>query len=360
MPTLWWRNRICESSSLMTTLYRKHADGQIGTWTISYDPTGIITMTTRRNQDASPVTHDEVVSYGKAGRTLRQQIESRVQSRINSKLDNGYKRTLQEAESGSTNTLELPRPMLASTGTPEFSSMFIQPKLDGMRMIVHRTHDDEFLAYTRQGKLLKTVDHILEQLPLYPGQYIDGELYIHGVSLQRIMSLAKREQADNVLLEYHVFDIVEEGIPFHRRFTDLSRQAHGFGPNVKLVTTIGTKTPVADFQRFREAGYEGAILRDGDGFYAAGKRSKQLIKMKHFIDEEYLCTDVTTGERGIAVLVCETAAGQTFRVTAPGNAEQRKSALERPDLYVGQYVTVKHAGLTPYGIPFHPVCLGIK
>jgi hypothetical protein len=185
-----------------------------------------------------------------------------------------------------------------------------------------------------------------------PGEYWDGELYQHGLSLQAIMSLAKRQQPETLTLKYHVFDKIDDA-PFLQRFKTINP----FGcENVVVVHT----TPLLDldlqFRMARDKGYEGLILRDDFASYEPGKRSNGLIKVKEFADAEFTIVDITTGAQGEPVLVCRAGNNKTFRVTAPGTHAQRRKVLEDPDHYIGRLATIQHAGLTPYGIPFHPVC----
>ena len=354
----------------MITLYKKHASGRIGTFRI-WAEDNVIQMATDLGTGEETV-RTEIVPHGKANRTLIEQVESRIQSRVNAKLDRGYKRTRKEADTGAnTNTLDLFQPMLASSNPLKllntYKDVLVQPKLDGMRMIVTRDPiTNKVVAYSRQGKLINTVDHILSSMEAMTpvGVYFDGELYVHGLPLQTIMSRAKRWQPETEELEYNIFDTISDA-PFRTRYSALEAWMVHLCPArapLRLVPTHdASKENVQDLMKeYRHGGYEGLILRAGSEPYAPGKRPQHIAKLKEFFEDEYLCVDVTTGERGEPVLVCETATGQGFRVTAPGTHADRRHALENPDLFTGQYVTIKHAGLTPYGIPFHPVCLGKK
>ena len=99
------------------------------------------------------------------------------------------------------------------------------------------------------------------------------------------------------------------------------------------------------------------ILRNADMPYEIGKRSKGLIKIKQFLDDEFPVVDITKGVMGMPVLVCR-AGKHTFSVTAPGTHPEKQWALDNPNFFIGHDVTVRHVGLTKDGIPFHPVCLG--
>jgi ATP-dependent DNA ligase len=348
----------------MTTLYRKHATGKIGTWSIWQEGHTII-MESRVNPNAKATRRIEHVKHGKAGRSIQEQIDLNMNSRLQSKLDGGYKYTEREAQTGSnTNTLSLPQPMLAQRDVQRLDkadTIYSQPKLDGMRMIITRQNGKTF-AYTRKGKPVITVNHILAAADsiLQDGEYLDGELYAHGFPLQTIMSWAKRVQPENQKLIFHAFDTIDDA-PFKERFFEMEKRIIELDDlSIHSVHTTKLTTPVPTvLQRYRKRGFEGAILRDGDSPYQPGKRSKSLIKVKEFFDDEFTILDLTTGARGLPVFVCQTQTG-TFRVTIHGTHPEKYARLAQPELYIGQQLTVRHAGLTPYGIPFHPVAIGVR
>jgi DNA ligase-1 len=342
-------------------LYKQHSSGAVGTWTIWVQGNTIMMETDRTGRDNTTTVATEVVTEGKAGRSLLEQILLRVESRIRAKLDSGYKAshadTLGGAPTGQSGIL---LPMLAKADTKylkDVGEIWVQPKLDGMRMIVHRTKDS-IAAYSRKGKPIITVSHILNELwhVMSPGDHWDGELYAHGQSLQSIMSLAKRQQPDTFKLKYHIFDKIQSRT-FNDRFTDLlsTFMMHDLKKSV-LVNTQPLVDLDAQFSDARQSGYEGLILRDGNAPYEPGKRSNGLIKVKKFADAEYVIMDVTTGAQGEPVLVCDAGNGKAFRVTAPGTHANRRTILANAGQYIGRLATIKHSGLTPYGIPFHPVC----
>lgn len=338
---------------MKTRLYRQN-----DYWEIWHEDNTIFMYSSKTKQ-----TYTEVVLEGKASRTLAQQIELQMQARIKRKLDNGYKHTQEEA-SEATNQLDLPLPMLANKFKPvNWREIWVQPKLDGMRLLVAMEQSTgELIAYTRRGQRLETVDHILWPLvpwfEMNPSLILDGELYRHGTPLQDIMSLAKRQQAGTETLEYRLFDLADPALPYSARLHTLNMLNGEHAPEgVKLVPSQLVPNVGAAQAMLQEAlsdGYEGLILRNGAGLYRNGKRSSDLLKLKHFHDEEFKCVGAEITPAGVPVLICVTAAGKPFRATAPGNHIEREGA----ERFVGHHVTVKFAGLTKEGVPFHPIALG--
>jgi ATP-dependent DNA ligase len=285
-------------------------------------------------------------------------------------LDKGYKKTVEEAQQGSTNQLNLPRPMLAQplkrVSRVNYKDAVLQFKLDGHRCLVTRV-DGKVIAYTRQGKLIPSITHITQELDdiLPEGVTLDGELYHHGTPLQTIGSWIKREQEDTKKLKYTVYDLMSPD-PYRERMTEknniLARYILRDGNPVinvlgdyEYVDTNHTSTL---FRLARSQGYEGLMLRTNDRGYEAGVRSASLIKLKEFFDEEFKVVDITPSKDGWAVCTCVLDSGRTFMVSAPGDMGAKRKVLEERENYLGKFLTVEYSTLTNDGIPFHPNALG--
>ena len=100
-----------------------------------------------------------------------------------------------------------------------------------------------------------------------------------------------------------------------------------------------------------------------NGEYRFGYRSRSLLKVKNFLDEEYEIVDFTTGVgkfEGSIVWICKTDDGQEFKVVPQGTMEERQEAYETASTHVGEMLKVKFFELTDDGIPRFPVGLGIR
>ena len=101
-----------------------------------------------------------------------------------------------------------PKPMLAGMYVPQAAKFPIdaQPRLDGLRCLVRA--DDLVLRTAAPGR--HTVCDIAEQLAriLPAGAIADGEIYIHGIPLQEIVSLVARQQIMTSTVEFHIFDVL--------------------------------------------------------------------------------------------------------------------------------------------------------
>jgi DNA ligase-1 len=339
----------------MTTLYIKDNAGAIRTWTISIDYLAQELVIDYGVLGGAIQTKTEYVPEGKVNRTVDEQLELQANARIKKQLDRGYSTNMADAETRPTNTLGMPKPMLAKTfGDVKIpkGDMWMQRKYDGNRcMIANRGGD--LIAYSRNGIAIKSIHHILDDLNIPEGMILDGELYCHGQSLQTIVSWIKREQDATKLLKYVVYDTVSE-LPFSNRYAMISNIEHhavNVAPSwyVEHSDDIHTR-----FREFRSEGYEGAIIRVGDAGYEDGKRSSSLLKLKEWKDEEFYVLDVIASKDGWGILVCKNPRGGTFNVSAPGDMYAKTHILKNKDLYIGRFVTVEYANLTKDGVPFHP------
>lgn len=351
-------------------MWRKNALG-MGTWRIYHLPIssktqGIVIIAHASVEGGSEITHSDPVQVNNSGRNLQQQIELEMKARISRQLDKGYKFTREEALLGATNQMGLVNPMLAQkiTDVRITQSMmeyaYEQPKFDGHRCLITKLNGD-MLAYSRRGKAITTIGHILEDANnwMQDGDTLDGELYVHGQKLQAISSLIKREQAGSRSLCYHWYDIVDPKRVFHDRWKlvqDL--YANSNNPQIKLVETTRVHR-MADvyalFKQRRAAGYEGSMLRISIAGYETAKRSAQLLKVKERHDCEVTVIGMRASSQGWAILRAKMDAGQEFDISAPGSVAEKTEVLKNEAKYIGRRLTIEYADLTAEGLPFHAV-----
>lgn len=342
----------------MISLYKKTATGAIQIWSIGFDEPNTIKILYGQYKGAQQF-QKEVVPEGLAGRSLKEQIRSRISSRINKQLDKGYVKSYEEAISTTvTNSLNLLKPQLAlaekRAGQYSVHGAMRQLKLDGNRCIITRQNND-LIAYSRNGKIIDTIDHITDGIDIPEGTYLDGELYAHGVKLQTIMSWTKRRQGNTLKLKYHVFDMISTET-FRERWDILN--SFSLGLNVEYVPTWNNDDSNApSLNDALDAGYEGLILRLNGYGYQDGKRNKSLIKIKQFYDNEFYVVDIHPSKDGWAILECVTNEGKLFRASAPGTMEEKKEILRNKNGYIGDRVTIQYATLTADNIPFQPVAI---
>jgi DNA ligase-1 len=350
----------------MIELYRKNKLGSVSSWRV-WNEAGTIYIGHATVYGGGEIVHTEIVPGGLAGRTLEEQVASRINSRVSRQRDKGYVDTFEDANNNSLcNTLGLPPPMLAKKiqdmrGWP--GKAVVQKKLDGFRCIAAR--DGEVVLYTRGGKILDALVHIKELIEphLTDDVTLDGELYLHGTSLQTIASWAKRNQPDTARLVYHVYDAVSDD-HFLQRYAAAKQVVDGIAsPHIQMVENVRVDQESemwSHFAEYRAAGYEGAMLRTLHTPYESGARSSSLYKVKARHDAEFRVVDIIPGSDGLAILVCEMDNGKRFKTVAPGDHSQKRFILEHKESYIGRDVTVEYANLTADGIPFHCVATRFK
>jgi DNA ligase-1 len=260
---------------------------------------------------------------------------------------------------------------------------FVQPKLDGLRCVVYRDPaTGEIRRQSRTGTYFDTMTHIAESLaPLfakYPGVILDGELYTTEIPFEELAGLIKTKKLTPsdmeklCVIDYHIYDIVDEKLPYHARHDSIKKMfaqvaastassPHKLPPYIRLVETIEAKTQVefkAEFSRFIEEGYEGIMLRNKTGMYRCNYRSHDLQKYKEFQEDEFRIIGFIEGDgrdKGTVIWVCETKEEKTFRVRPRGTIENRSKLFKTGEKYVGKMLTVIYQELTEEGKPRFPV-----
>lgn len=352
------------------TLYAKDGKGMMREWSIEACEDGILIR--HGHHGGNLVEHFEVVPHGKSTRTRDEQIMLMVASKIAKRRDAGYCYKLEDAQNNArTNALNLARPMLAQTyDHPSHikEGAVWQYKYNGLRCLMIKTAQG-IVAYSRNGKPFTTLGHITSGLAavMEVGDTFDGELYIHGKTLQSILSFVKRKQPETALIKYHIYDKVDDK-PYAERYRALWDALQGsenvpftLVPTTPLNATIGRDTAIlkgeiaASLKEARVKGYEGIMIRHSQAGYETGKRSRSLLKVKVWLDEEYKVVAIHASKDGWAILECQLPQGGTFTVSAPGTVNTKKLILKDKEKWIGKWVSVQFAELTKDGIPFHPV-----
>jgi DNA ligase-1 len=240
----------------------------------------------------------------------------------------------------------------------------VQAKFDGVRCLVYRV-DGKVVLQSRRGDFYN-VAHIQAELEtmLPEGEMWDGELYIHGTSLQTITSLVRRPQPESKALQYHVYDIPSEPGDWNSRWNKLTH--YGEGESVKFVDSpiAYSEADVLSLQKDMVAdGFEGAIVRTSTGKYRFGARSQDLLKVKSFRTDEFTLVGWKIGKgrfETVPVFRCITAEGKEFDVAPKGTAHERAKMLAEADSLIGEKLTVRFFDFTDDGLPHFPVGIAIR
>lgn len=207
-------------------------------------------------------------------------------------------------------------PMLAKVYSPVEGPVFVQAKMDGLRTVACLEGDEQMVAtYSRKKSDLPGLAHIRAELrhaliELWAGRkvYLDGEVYLHGMSLQTITGHARREVNEKTVpLDYYVFDCFlpdEPDLKFSARMRILEDffARHKF-KYTKLVSTYpanGDEEVQALYHRFLDEKLEGAMVRlDAPYVYSINDyHCDELLKVKPAFDAEFPVVGWETSTKG--------------------------------------------------------------
>jgi DNA ligase-1 len=361
----------------LETIYKKTKTGATQEWTIEISDNK---YRTHSGQVGGQITTNAwTVVYGKNegkanGTTDNEQALKEAIAKRTKKLESGYFESITNID-----TKQYFEPMLAAKWEDYKDKLtypiYSQAKLDGIRCIL--TKDGMF---SRNGKPIISAPHIFDSVkPLFetnPDLIFDGELYADKFAndFNKIVSLVKKTKptTDDLkeskeLIEYHIYDLPSSDKNFVHRAYDLAilfetrKELH---PHCRIVETY--KVPSEDvvtelYEKYVEEGYEGQMLRL-DGKYE-NKRSKNLLKHKSFVDEEYTILDICEGEgnrTGTAgYMVFQTAEGKPFKSNVKGTWDETAEMLKSKKQLIGKQATIKYFNLTPDGIPRFPFVINI-
>lgn len=257
-----------------------------------------------------------------------------------------------------------------------FPTMLAQPKLDGMRCWV-QWRDGQPILVSSQGEFICSVPHIelaLKKFIDITEDYteLDGELYVHKMPFERIISICKRSMhnlhPDRYEMQYHIFDYKSDE-PQVTRLCNLKNwfaKWHKVGDPIlkniiQRVHTVPTDRPGVEnlLQQFLDEGYEGIILRNPMASYVE-KRPYTILKWKPSKSDWYEILDVeeAISEDGfplarVGALLCVDRFGNTFKCgTGLGLTHHDASLLwVRRNEIIGQYAHVYYQNLTNNGVP---------
>ena len=335
------------------------------------------------------------VSQGKAKRTPIQQAELEYNSHMKKYLDKGYKKLseftnksfsectepelLEFLGSHKTDANGIIKPMLAQQSDKCSPNVFEKEwycsrKLDGTRCLLYYK-DGEIYSASRGGKdydvsstLIRQNKVLLNWFKQNPDLILDGELYAHGIPLQRISGITRLKTWEErcEILEYWIYDIVSSE-PFEERYKELMRLQELLKNDLKVKVIDHYK--VSGYlkikklhDQFVNEGFEGLVMRNPKKEYGIGKRSSlYMIKEKNYQDSEF---EIVGFEEGLRdedmVFICKTSNGKQFQAKPIGPRELKYEYLENMEQIIGKMATVKFFNWTEDGLPSQPILKTIR
>lgn len=158
-----------------------------------------------------------------------------------------------------------------------------QPKLNGIRA---KWDAENKVLMTRNGNVIKSVDHIVTELATLPAIGYDGELYLADIPFQELNGRIRRQKQQFPECKFIVFD-AEMAAPFVERLAMLDRTFAGNKhlKHVVQIQTGGLGDIEQQYHNFLAQGYEGIILREAYSHYIDGRKG-QCLKFKPVFDIE--------------------------------------------------------------------------
>lgn len=226
----------------------------------------------------------------------------------------------------------------------------IQPKLDGLRAIYCRgrlqSRDEHFWNPDVARHILNALASIGESWVL------DGEIYVHGWTLQKINSAFAVNRTtlstSTPQVQFHIFDgfqINSWNTPFIARWKQLVKeiQEKADPSIIQLVFTEIVTSHLNAERRYSEwvaKGYEGTIYRDLSMDYGLSincgnqeNRWNKILKRKGWMDEWFDVLDYELGEGRfsscIGALICRTSTGVNFAVGTGLTDMDRQSLMQQ-------------------------------
>lgn len=355
-------------------LYVKDSKSNIRYWNISLrynDIDNPIIVKSYGIEGGKDVTTRTTVSIGKnIGKknetTPLEQARLMVESLTKKKMDEGY-----VTDKSMINNMII-LPMLANnwkTTTKDYD-VYIQPKLDGVRMMVGRING-EIIAMSRTGKRLSPVIDANKFAQYIPneGDFLDGENYNHEMEFEEIAGICRTALETSIatkntnLIEFHVFDtfnINNLAEPFENRIERLCGLHYPFTVSTKI---ISSRQIEQWYDIYIQKGWEGIIIRTKKGGYDIAQRSRNLLKYKEFKTNEYEIVghaEAQGRDAGTVIWKCKTVDNKEFNVRPKGSLEQRKEWLNNASTYYGKLLTVQFQNMTNGTVPRFPVGVAIR
>lgn len=283
------------------------------------------------------------------------------------------------------------KPMLAHVYEPHRVTYpcYCQPKLNGVRALYQGGYFQSRDGVPFSEKVLAHLAKPLLEVFGLVHAPLDGELYVHGWPLQRILGaitpIREEPNEDTVKVEYHVFDAVDFTKSFDERFRPINRRWEPKYPwtIVDHWQVGGNERADEWYAKFVKQGYEGMMYRLGDCPYTIPKartcnglyvppsrtpflsdkdnRTWHLLKRKDWHDDEFefISINETTGEKGEAgfQMWLKAKNGNRFKVSSGLSDKEVEHYLQNPP--IGKFVKTKYLVLSADGIPLNATILAI-
>lgn len=263
--------------------------------------------------------------------------------------------------------------------------MYVQPKLDGIRLISKLEHD-KIILKSRRLKDIPDFEYIKAELQILLKDHhafiADGELYSHGANLQDISGIvrnSKNNNEDKNKIKYYIFDcfnIHQLDLTFEERQIILNKMfdKHKFEYLINVETIKIDKEHDGDvlYKKYIKDKYEGLIYKTPNAKYEFSfdkeKRSMKYLKRKDHFDDEFKIIGYKEGNgknKGCIDFILETDKGLQFTSSPAWTLEQKKLAFQQANQDFNKYfknklATIRYDDLSKDGTPLRSRLLAIR
>ena len=246
----------------------------------------------------------------------------------------------------------------------------VQKKLDGFRCLSYY-ENNELKIYSKGKNLFTTLDHIENEIKLllnYSKNYIlDGELYINDLKLRKISSilLKKKLTEDNkksiLKISFNIFDLINKddlNMDFKSRYNILKNLfLDKKFKYINLVNIYNVNSYIdieVYLKQFLNMGYEGIVVRNYNGIYNFGKKSKDVLVSKQIKYDKFKIIGSKKGsgqykDSVIWKLECKNNKEKSFWSTSMGTIKNREKLYQNRSKYINRYVKVKYFDIDSNG-----------
>jgi len=248
---------------------------------------------------------------------------------------------------------------------------YVSRKIDGARCIAIVDAFGNTTFFSRTGKTFDTLDVVAGGIKALgvTNVVFDGELCLvdddGNEDFQGIMKELRKKDHTIINPSFKIFDMVtadefyskkgSKNRPYSIRYANLCAIMQ---PNECSCLTVLYQELIKDDEHFAEwsvtaknDGWEGLMLRADEPY--KGKRSKDLLKVKKFFDDEYQVVNAEMGpfryvlngkehEETMLSCIMITHKGYTVRVGSGFTIEQRQQFYKRPEDILGKIITVQY------------------
>ena len=248
---------------------------------------------------------------------------------------------------------------------------YVSRKIDGARCVAIVDSNGDATFYSRTGKEFDTLGVVtngIKNLGI-TNVVFDGELCLvdddGNEDFQGVMKQLKKKDHTIPNPSFKIFDMIthdefyskkgEKNRPYSIRYNNLREVMRD---NTCACLSVLGQELIKDDEHFAEwtkrgndYGWEGVMLRADEPY--KGKRSKDLLKVKKFFDDEYEVIDTEMGpfryvknnaECEETMLSCVTIKHKDHlvRVGSGFTIEQRQEFYQNPNKILGQIITVQY------------------